>query len=430
MDKYLPRIMDEELEEKMKSVGCIYIEGCKWCGKSTTAKRHVKTTTEFQDVDRKKEYDNINETKPSLFLLGEKPLLIDEWQMYPIVWDAIRNDVDKTGLLGQYIIAGSARPRKKNEDGTYTYNVTMHSGTGRIASVTMRPMSLCESNESTGKVSLSDLFNKSDVSVEDRNNLTFESLIDIIIRGGWPEVIANKNINSNDVVNAYIDRLSKEEIEEYGQVRVNPDRLKRILRSISRNISSPVNISTIYDDVKSNDDTISRETLENYISLLKRLYIVDNVPAWNGKIRSKVAIRIKEKLQIVDPSLAVASLGANHNSLMGDLNTLGLLFESLCIRDLKVYAERLGAMISYYRDETDLECDAILELQNGDWGAIEIKLGGEKINEAASNLLKLRDKIDTSKLGEPKFLMVLTGEDMSYRLDNGVYVVSIASLKD
>lgn len=354
-----------------------------------------------------------------MFLLGEKPLLIDEWQMYPVVWDAIRNDVDRSGKFGEYIITGSARP---------SYDAVMHSGTGRIASLLMRPMSLYESLESTGKVSLKDLFS-GNAKVSDSNNLKFNDIVNYIIRGGWPQAVTSNALSGNIAKN-YIEKLSKEGLYENGDVRYNPDRLKRILHSISRNISSPINVSTIYDDILSNDESISRTTLDNYIDLLKKLYIIDNVPAWNGKLRSKFAIRTKEKLELVDPSLAVASLGSNYETLVNDLNTLGLLFENLCIRDLKIYAESLGGTVSYYRDETNLECDAIVELQNGDWGAVEIKLGGNSVETASNNLLKIRDRVDTDKLGEPKFLMVLTGEQMSYQLDNGVYIVSIGSLKN
>lgn len=417
MEKYLPRVIDNKIDETMKNIGCVLIEGCKWCGKSTSASRHVKSIERFQNPDEKNNYDLINKTKPSLFLEYEKPLLIDEWQMYPVVWDAIRNDIDITGKTGQYIITGSARP---------TEDLTMHSGTGRIASILMRPMSLYESNESDGKISLKDLF-EGKKGLSANSNLTFDQIIEAIVRGGWPQAVANNS--SNQIVSNYYNRLVHEGLKEGTDINYNPQRLDFILHSLGRNISSPVNINTIFEDTKSNDESLSRNTLDKYIELLKKLYIIENVPAWNGKMRSKIAIRTKEKLQFVDPSIATASLGATESDLRKDLNTLGLLFECLVTRDLRIYADEIGGKISYYRDENGLEVDTIIRLQNGDWGAAEIKLGSGQIEEASKNLLTLREKIDVEKLGEPKFLAVISGDKSSYQLDNGVYVVSIGNLK-
>lgn len=417
MDKYLPRIIDKKIDEKMQSTGCIILEGCKWCGKSTSATRHAKHVLRFQNPDEKKNFDLINQTKPSLFLDYEKPLLIDEWQMYPVVWDAIRNDLDLTGHVGDYILTGSSKP----EEG-----LTMHSGTGRMASILMRPMSLFESKESDGKISLSSLF-EGEKDIYANSDITFDQIVNAIVRGGWPQAVVH-NFDGETADN-YFDRLIHEGLKEDGKISCNPERLSLILRSLARNISSPVNTTTIFEDVRANDETIARNTLDKYIELLKEVYILENVPAWNGKIRSKVALRTKEKLQFVDPSIAVSALGISKEDLRKDLNTLGLLFESLVTRDLRIYADELGGKISYYRDETGLESDIIIKLQNGDWGAIEIKLGSGQVEEASKNLLEIEDRIDTKKLGKPKFLMVLTGESSSYRLDNGVYVVSIGNLK-
>lgn len=414
--EYIPRIIDKQIDNKMTSSGCVWIEGCKWCGKSTTGRRHAKSVVEFQDVDMKSNYDMINNTRPSLFLEYDRPLMIDEWQMYPIVWDAIRNDVDKTGQFGQFIITGSARPADE---------MVMHSGTGRISSVLMRPMSLLESGESDGKVSLRQLF-AGNTDITSANNLTFDTLLRAIIRGGWPQAVANNGGEVPESAGNYVERLTHEVIIEEGVRVYNPERIRNVLMSLARNISSPLNVSTIMSDVA--NVSISRATLDKYLNLLRDLYILDNVPAWNGKLRSRAVLRTKNKTQLVDPSIAVAALGATEASLRRDLNTLGLLFESLVTRDLRIYADNLGGKVYYYRDDSDLEVDAIVVLPDGKWGACEIKLGSGYIQQAEKNLLSMRDRIDTNHVGEPSFLAVITGENYSMRLDSGVYVVSIGSL--
>ena len=414
--EYIPRIIDKQIDDKMASSGCVWIEGCKWCGKSTTGWRHVKSVVEFQDVDMKASYDMINNTRPSLFLDHERPLMIDEWQMYPVVWDAIRNDVDKTGRFGQFIITGSARPADK---------MVMHSGTGRISSILMRPMSLLESGESDGKVSLRQLFG-GNANVAMVNDLTFDVLLNAIIRGGWPQAVVNQADEVAESASKYVERLTHEAIVEEGVKIYNPERIRSILRSLARNISSPLNVSTIMSDLT--NVSISRATLDKYLDMLRDLYILDNVPAWNGKLRSRATLRTKMKAQLVDPSIAVAALGATNTSLRRDLKTLGLLFESLAMRDLRIYADSLGGKVYYYRDDSDLEVDAIIVLPDGKWGACEIKLGAGYIQQAEKNLLTMRDKIDTDHVGKPSFLIIITGENYSMQLDSGVYVVSVGSL--
>ena len=414
--EYIPRIIDKQIDDKMASSGCVWIEGCKWCGKSTTGRRHVKSVVEFQDVDMKVSYDMINNTRPSLFLDHERPLMVDEWQMYPVVWDAIRNDVDKTGRFGQFIITGSARPADK---------MVMHSGTGRISSILMRPMSLLESGESDGKVSLRQLFG-GNANVAMVNDLTFDVLLNAIIRGGWPQAVVNQAGEVAESASNYVERLTHEAIVEEGVKIYNPERIRSILRSLARNISSPLNVSTIMSDLT--NVSISRATLDKYLDMLRDLYILDNVPAWNGKLRSRATLRTKMKAQLVDPSIAVAALGATNTSLRRDLKTLGLLFESLAMRDLRIYADSLGGKVYYYRDDSDLEVDAIIVLPDGKWGACEIKLGAGYIQQAEKNLLTMRDKIDTDHVGKPSFLIIITGENYSMQLDSGVYVVSVGSL--
>ena len=418
--KYLPRIIDQEITELMQIMGAVLIEGCKWCGKSTTGAYHAKSLIEFQNPDEKEEYDEIKNTKPSLFLQGEKPRMFDEWQMYPIIWDAIRTDVDHTGLKGQYILTGSAKPSEGK---------TMHTGTGRISRVLMRPMSLFESQESTGEVSLKDIINGQDITGV--SNLSLEDLASVIVRGGWPGAINVKGDIKYRVAKEYVKSLIHEEVKKVDGIKRNPEKMQNVLRSLARNIGTQVSNTTIENDVKNNfTEDISRPTLMDYLTTLEKLFVIENVNATNLHFRSKYALRTTPKKYFVDPSIATAILDMAPLDLINDLNTFGFVFESLCMRDLKIYAGRYGGEISFYRDEKDFEVDAILRTSNGKWGAIEIKLGAGYIEEAAQNLLKFKERVDTSKCGEPAFLMVLTGTKYSYKREDGIYVVSIGTLKD
>lgn len=417
---YLPRIVDSEIDELMEIMGAVLIEGCKWCGKSTTGSHHAKSIIEFQNPDRKQEYDEIKNTKPSLFLNGEKPRMFDEWQMYPVVWDSIRTDIDHSRKKGEYILTGSAKPSEGE---------TMHTGTGRISRVLMRPMSLYESKESTGEVSFADILEGKDISGE--SQLSLEDLASIIVRGGWPAAIDVKSDAKYRIAKEYVKSLIHEEVKRVDSIERNPEKMLNVLRSLARNISTPVSISTIEGDVKNNfTDDISRPTLTDYLNTLEKLFVIEDVNATNLNFRSKYAIRTKPKKYFVDPSIATAILEMKPSDLVNDLNTFGFLFESLCMRDLKVYTQSYGGNITFYRNEKDFEIDAILRTSSGKWGAIEIKLGGGYIEEAANNLLKFKDMVDTQKCGEPSFLMVLTGANYSYKRDDGVYVVSIGTLKN
>ena len=419
MNKYIPRIIDKEIDDLLKIMGAVLIEGCKWCGKSTTGAKHAKSIIELQNPNNKEEYDQINNTKPSLFLNGDKPRMFDEWQMYPVIWDAIRTDVDHTGLKGQYILTGSARP----QEGT-----TMHTGTGRISRVLMRPMSLYESGESTGEVSLMDLFNNLDVVGESK--LSLEDIASIIVRGGWPATINIKEDIKYRISKEYVKSLIHEEVKNIDGVGRNPGKMQSVLCSISRNIATPVSNATLVKAVKENfDNEISRPTLNDYINTLENLYILEEIKATNLNLRSKYAIRTTSKKIFVDPSIATATLEITTNDLLNDLNTFGFMFESLCLRDLNIYSQSHGGNITFYRDENGFEIDAILKLSNGKWGAIEIKLGAGYIDEAAKNLLKFKKNIN-EKATPPSFLMVLTASNYSYRRNDGVYVVSIGTLKD
>ncbi|MBD8923591.1 ATP-binding protein [bacterium] len=418
--KYLPRIVDSEIKELMKIMGAVLIEGCKWCGKSTTGLYHAKSVIEFQNPDKKQVYDEIKNTKPSLFLNGDKPRMFDEWQMYPVVWDAIRTDVDHSQLKGQYILTGSAKPSEGE---------TMHTGTGRISRVLMRPMSLYESGESTGEVSFADILNNKDISGESK--LSLEDLASIIVRGGWPGAVSVSGDVKYRISKEYVKALIHEEVKKVDGVERNPEKMLCVLRSLARNISTQVANSTIEDDVKNIFvEDLSRPTLIDYLNTLEKLFVIEDVKATNLNFRSKYALRTKPKKYFVDPSIATAVLEMKPSDLINDLNTFGFIFESLCIRDLKIYTQSYGGDITFYRDEKNFEVDAILRTSNGTWGAIEIKLGAGYIDEAANNLLKFKDRVDIKKCGKPAFLMVLTGTNYSYRREDGVYVVSIGTLKN
>lgn len=418
--KYLPRVVDSEIDELMEIMGAVLIEGCKWCGKSTTGSCHAKSIIEFQNPDKKQEYDEIKNTKPSLFLKGEKPRMFDEWQMYPVVWDSIRTDVDHSRLKGQYILTGSAKPSEGQ---------IMHTGTGRISRVLMRPMSLFESGESTGEVSFNDILEGKDISGV--SNLSLEDIASIIIRGGWPASIEVKSDAKYRFAQEYVKSLIHEEIKKVDNVERNPEKMRNVLRSLARNISTPVSNTTLENDVKNSfDDDISRPTLADYLNTLEKLFVIEDVNVTNLNFRSKYAIRTRPKKYFVDPSIATAILEMKPNDLIKDLNTFGFMFESLCIRDLKIYTQHYGGDITFYRDEKDFEIDAILRTSSGKWGAIEIKLGAGYIDLAANNLLKFKNRVDIKKCGEPSFLMVLTGANYSYKRDDGVYVVSIGTLKN
>lgn len=418
--KYLPRVVDSEIDELMEIMGAVLIEGCKWCGKSTTGSCHAKSIIEFQNPDKKQEYDEIKNTKPSLFLKGEKPRMFDEWQMYPVVWDSIRTDVDHSRLKGQYILTGSAKPSEGE---------IMHTGTGRISRVLMRPMSLFESGESTGEVSFNDILEGKDISGV--SNLSLEDIASIIIRGGWPASIEVKSDAKYRFAQEYVKSLIHEEVKKVDNVERNPEKMRNVLRSLARNISTPVSNTTLENDVKNSfDDDISRPTLADYLNTLEKLFVIEDVNVTNLNFRSKYAIRTRPKKYFVDPSIATAILEMKPNDLIKDLNTFGFMFESLCIRDLKIYTQHYGGDITFYRDEKDFEIDAILRTSSGKWGAIEIKLGAGYIDLAANNLLKFKNRVDIKKCGEPSFLMVLTGANYSYKRDDGVYVVSIGTLKN
>ena len=417
--KYLPRLADSILKDKLESSGAVWIRGPKWCGKTWTAKQQAGSILMMEDPDNTQNYMRIAETKPSLLLDGDVPRLLDEWQMAPMLWDAVRFAVDDRGKMGQFILTGSTLPLD---------NEVMHTGTGRITRMIMRPMSLFESRESNGQVSLQALFEgdePSGVASIDIIELAF-----VISRGGWPAAIGVSDKIALAQAQQYLDAVIETDVSEVDGIGRNPARVRALIKSLARNIASTASNETIRDDIKGEDDSLSPNTIRSYLNALQRLFVIEDQPAWNPALRSKTAIRTSVKRHFVDPSIAAAAMDIGPEKLLKDFNTFGLLFESLCIRDLRIYAQKLGGEVYHYRDKTDLEADAIVALRDGRWAAIEIKMGQKQIDQASENLLKLKDRIDAEKMNPPSFLMVLTGNGYAIKQKNDVLVVPISCLKN
>ncbi len=406
-------------------VGAVLIQGPKWCGKTTTAEQQAKSVVYMDDPEYMEQNVELASLSPKKLLAGATPRLIDEWQLAPQLWDAARFEVDHRDEEGQFIFTGSAVPADTDK--------IHHSGTGRFAWLTMRTMSLYESGESTGEVSLNDLFSNPNTDVFGTNNLNIDSIAWLICRGGWPRATTINKEVALDMAYRYYEAVVNNDISRVDNVKRDAERTKRILRSIARNQCAQISVSTICADIE-NNDTVSanRLTIASYIDALKKIFVLEDSLAWNPNLRSKTAIRSSETRYFSDPSIGVAALGVGPNDLINDLSTMGLFFESMCIRDLRVYADAMEGSIYHYRDSNGLECDAVLHLRNGSYGLIEIKLGGEKnIEEGAKNLKLLASKIDTTKMKAPSFLMILTGTTKyAIRREDGVYVVPIGCLKD
>lgn len=418
--RYLPRICDRLVETKLASSGALLIEGPKWCGKTWTGKNASKSILYMQDPDKSEGYMKLADTMPSRLLQGEKPRLIDEWQEAPVLWDAVRFDVDRTGEFGQYILTGSAAPREDRQP--------KHTGTGRISRLRMRPMSLYESGESDGSISLKEMFDgKTDLDAS--SGLTIPGIAEIICRGGWPEAVVKGN-GSGQIARNYVDAVIELDLQRVDGVARNPHRVRQLLLSYARNISTMASATTILADVQANDVTFSDTTMYNYINALRRIFLIEDIPAWKPSLRSKSAIRTSEKRQFTDPSIAAAVMRADADAILDDFEYFGFLFESLVARDMRIYAQAIDGEIFHYRDKDGLEADIIIRLNDGRWAAAEVKLGSREIEDGVRNLLKLKSKIDTSKVGEPSFLMVVTGGQFAYRRDDGVAVVPLACLKD
>ena len=419
--EYIPRLVDKEIEEKLENFGAVSIVGCKWCGKTRTSKEFAKSFIELQNPDDKS--IALIKSEPSLALKGEHPRLIDEWQDVEEIWDAVRYDVDKSSKVGQYILTGSSTPRK---------NRPKHSGAGRIADVIMRPMSLFESGDSNGAVSLKSLFSPN-AKITGEASHKLGDIAYLCARGGWPSSVIRKPTNPTLLPREYLKKVVYREDSFSGLDYYSPGRMQALLRSIARKSATPIRTATTVSDIVQNTGTkISEETASNYLSILEQLYLLEDVEAWSPMLRSKTDIRTTKKRFLVDPSLAVASLYASENDLLTDAETFGLIFESMALRDLRVYSEAIGGELFYYRDKNGLECDAIIHLMNGEWGAIEIKLGSaeETLEAAATSLLSFASQIDTDKMPAPSFLMILSGDSKyAYRRKDGIYVAPIGCLK-
>ena len=424
MKKYRNRVVDSILQEKLEGKGAVLIEGPKWCGKTTTAEQIAKSVLYMDDPQSKEQNVNMAALNPKRLLSGETPRLIDEWQIAPKLWDAIRFEVDHRDDLGQFVLTGSAVPPDTKE--------ITHSGTGRFSWLMMRPMSLYESGESTGEVSLSRLF-EGKGEVDGESKLDLERIAFLICRGGWPRSIDMRDkIALNQAID-YYDAVVHSDINRADGVEKNPERVKRLMRSLARNQGQQIANTAIAADIAVNDEsTINQETVASYISALKKIFVVEDMPAWNPNLRSKSAIRSSDTRYFVDASIAAAALGIGPNDLINDLNTMGFLFETMCVRDLRVYAEALGGSVYHFRNKAGLECDAVVHLRNGSYGLIEIKLGGEKlIREGVETLTSLTESIDTSKMKEPAFRMILTAADQyAYRREDGIFIVPVGCLKD
>lgn len=430
MNEYKPRIADQMLADLLDACGCVLIKGSKWCGKSTTAEQIAKSVVYMADPADGPRNVQLAQSTPKFLLQGETPRLIDEWQVVPTLWDAIRGEVDHRRAVGQFIITGSAVPADRTK--------IVHTGTGRIAPLVMRPMSLWESGNSSGELSLASLFEQPEQLLSE-SKIDIEQLAYLVCRGGWPLSTLTTNTKAAlKQAKIYYDGVvgtgngEGSDISRADGVKRNPDRVKRLMRSLSRNLGSQASLDTIYQDMIVNDkESLDKDTIASYISALKLIFVVEDMPAWNPNLRSKTAIRTADTRYFVDPSIATAALGLGPQDLINDLETFGLFFETMAVRDLRVYGDALGGTVYHYRDKNNLECDAVLHLENGNYGLIEIKLGGEDdIEKGATVLKELAGKIDTTRMKNPSFMMVLVGLGRyAYRRDDGVYVVPIGCLK-
>jgi len=429
MQKYKKRIADGILQKKISSTGAVLIEGAKWCGKTTTASQIAKSVLYMQEPSQKAQNLTMAEVNPSLLLKGQTPRLIDEWQLAPKLWDAVRFEVDQRDAFGQFLLTGSAVPADMSE--------ISHSGTGRISRILMRPMSLYESDDSNGDVSLKELF-EGHTDIAGQSSIDLNHLAFLICRGGWPKSVdSSEEIALEQALN-YYEGIVNTDISRVDNVQRDTIKTARLLRSYARSIGSQAKIPSITQDVyageiEENEDITGKAvTINAYINALKKIFVIEDSPAWNPNLRSKTAIRTSDTRYFTDPSTATAALGLGSQDLVADLNTMGLLFENLCIRDLRIYTDALGGSVYHYRDKNGLECDAVIHLRNGLYGLIEVKLGGDKlIEEGVKTLEKLAKSIDITKMKKPSFKMVLTGVgSYAYKRKDGILIVPIGCLKD
>lgn len=415
-DGYLPRVADMRLDDALRSSGAVHIKGPKWCGKTETGIHHTRSQVYLQDPDKSPALLAMADSKPSKLLIGDRPRLIDEWQMAPQLWDAVRFAVDREKVRGGYVLTGSSTPKIR----------PAHTGVGRIAPLEMSTMSLLETGESTGAVSLLSLF-EGTLDIAQVAGLDVDDYARVICRGGWPEaVVSESRGDAGRMARDYVLELLDSNINEMDGIRRNRTWMRQIMRSYARNVSGQASLSTIAADMQG--EPPSAPTLSEYVDALSRAFVLNDLSAWNPRLRSKTAVRTSPTRHFSDPSIAAAVLAATPRGLLDDFETFGLLFESLCIHDLRVYASALGGSLYHYRDKTGLEADAVVVLDDGRWALVEVKMGQSRIDEGASHLLKLAERIDQTREGRPSFLMVLTSTACAYRRKDGVVVVPLACL--
>ena len=422
MKTYLARITDHLLKDRLEAKGAVLIQGPKWCGKTTTGKIHAKSFIAIDQPELTKQYQTMAEVSPRQLLEGQTPRLIDEWQLAPNLWNAVRYEVDQRDEFGQFILTGSAVPANLDD--------SMHTGIGRISRLNMRTMSLYESKDSNGQVSLADLFAEKEIQAT--TNTSLEDLAFLICRGGWPKAVGLEKKPALFQAIDYFDGVVSTDISRVDFVEKDKEKAKRLLQSYARHVGTQVSLETIRQDILANNiESFDEKTLYSYLDSLQKIFVIEDSKAWNPNLRSKTSIRTTDTRYFLDQSIAAAALGLGPEDLINDLKTMGFLFENMCIRDLRIYSDYLDGTVYHYRDKNGLECDAVIHLRNGSYGLVEIKLGGDAlIEEGATNLKKLADKIDTTKMKKPSFMLVLCGKaPFAYKRPDGVYVAPITSLK-
>lgn len=421
---YRLRLADVVLREQLDAAGMILVQGVKWCGKTTTARRQAKSVLYMNDPSMQENIMHLAASSVGLLLEGATPRLIDEWQLVPQLWDAARFMVDRRGKGGQFIFTGSAVPPRRDK--------ITHTGTGRAAWITMRPMSLWESGDSNGKVSLEEVFEgRFQQAIADSNDL--QHIAFLLCRGGWPKAVGRSEKAALRQAYNYVDAVATQEIMEVDDVRRDEQSTRKLLRSYARHQASQASVATIVADMRANEaTTLSENTVASYLKALRMIFVVEDMEAWNPNLRSKSAIRRSDTRYFVDPSIATAALRIGPKDLLRDMQAFGLLFETMAVRDLRVYAEVLDGRVYHFRDSNGLECDAVLHRNDGSYGLVEVKIGGEKyIEEGARNLKLLASKIDTERMPAPAFMMVVTAVGaFAYRREDGVLVVPISCLKN
>jgi predicted AAA+ superfamily ATPase len=428
MNNYISRIMDDEIRRKLKVTGAVVIKGPKWCGKTTTAKQFVNSDIDLQSSETSNRYKKIAENDIMLLLEGNKPRLIDEWQEIPQIWNAVRTDVDKQNEPGLYILTGSTTPKDEETK-------QLHSGVGRMSFVEMKPMTLFETGDSNGSVSLKEIRDGNIKLSGQTSDINYERLAYLTCRGGWPSALKLDEDAALDVSKEYIKALTESDISRVDGRNRNPDLANHILRSYARNVSTVESDKTLFEDIQYNYGSVSESTLFEYINILKRLYVIDEVESWNPNLRSKTSIRTSPKKGFIDPSITTAAMDISPKELALDPETFGLLFENLVYRDLSVYVSKIGGYVKHYRDRYGLECDHVIHFDNGKYGLVQTKLGSSGIEQGIEKLRQLKALIiEKNKkrrtVKEPDFMMVINGYDMAYTTEDGILIVPVGCLRN